>query len=181
MDEALWHRRIPTCRCGFRWTGRRLSRRSTSALPSGITPCVILLRKRSGSAWRCLSSVVRGWSEAGGPWVTPEMAMKKLVWSETEITGPLKYSEMLAAAAVERRPCPGFDCRITSGRASLLRRLCCRRLPHARDEAVPMASLHPKITTSNGPIDGTALLDGSLTTSRHNTGAERWLSRVVAV
>src|SRR5580692_12236481 len=37
-----------------------------------------------------------GWSEAGGPWVAPEMAMKKLVWSETEITGPLQYSEKLA-------------------------------------------------------------------------------------
>ncbi len=36
-----------------------------------------------------------GWSEAGGPWVTPEMAMKKLVWSETEIAGPRTYSEKL--------------------------------------------------------------------------------------
>ena len=29
----------------------------------------------------------------------------------------------------------------------------------------PMASLHPKVTTSNGPIDGAALLDDSLNTS----------------
>src|SRR3984957_1797222 len=28
-----------------------------------------------------------GWSEAGGPWVTPETAMKRLVWGETEIEG----------------------------------------------------------------------------------------------
>ncbi|HEV7714564.1 MAG TPA: glycosyl hydrolase, partial [Steroidobacteraceae bacterium] len=28
-----------------------------------------------------------GWSETGGPWVTPEQAMKKLVWSETEVAG----------------------------------------------------------------------------------------------
>ena len=26
-----------------------------------------------------------GWSESGGPWVKPEQAMKKLVWSETDI------------------------------------------------------------------------------------------------
>ena len=26
-----------------------------------------------------------GWSESGGPWVTPQQAMKKLVWSETEV------------------------------------------------------------------------------------------------
>lgn len=28
-----------------------------------------------------------GWSETGGPWVTPEQAMKKLVWSEATLTG----------------------------------------------------------------------------------------------
>src|SRR5579872_109335 len=28
-----------------------------------------------------------GWSEAGGPWVSQQMAMKKLVWSETSLQG----------------------------------------------------------------------------------------------
>ncbi|WDF74359.1 glycosyl hydrolase [Novosphingobium sp. KACC 22771] len=28
-----------------------------------------------------------GWSETGGPWVKPEDGMKKIVWSETEVTG----------------------------------------------------------------------------------------------
>ena len=28
-----------------------------------------------------------GWSESGGPWVKPEDAMKKLVWSETRVNG----------------------------------------------------------------------------------------------
>jgi hypothetical protein len=28
-----------------------------------------------------------GWSETGGPWVRPEQAMKKLVWSEVQVTG----------------------------------------------------------------------------------------------
>jgi len=28
-----------------------------------------------------------GWSETGGPWVKPEQAMKKLVWSETRVAG----------------------------------------------------------------------------------------------
>lgn len=28
-----------------------------------------------------------GWSETGGPWVKPEEAMKKVVWSETRVTG----------------------------------------------------------------------------------------------
>src|SRR5664279_3594436 len=28
-----------------------------------------------------------GWSESGGPWVKPEHAMKKFVWSETRVEG----------------------------------------------------------------------------------------------
>ncbi len=28
-----------------------------------------------------------GWSASGGPWVTPEMAMQELTWSETHIDG----------------------------------------------------------------------------------------------
>src|SRR4051794_374922 len=38
-----------------------------------------------------------GWSETGGPWVKPAEAMKKLVWSETAVTGPGKFSGKLAA------------------------------------------------------------------------------------
>lgn len=33
-----------------------------------------------------------GWSLAGGPWVKPEQAMKKLVWSEIDIEGPQTFS-----------------------------------------------------------------------------------------
>lgn len=29
-----------------------------------------------------------GWSLTGGPWVEPEQAMKRLVWSETSLGGP---------------------------------------------------------------------------------------------
>ncbi len=37
-----------------------------------------------------------GWSESGGPWVKPEEAMQKLVWSEMRITGPRKQPLNLA-------------------------------------------------------------------------------------
>jgi glycosyl hydrolase family 106( putative alpha-L-rhamnosidase) len=29
-----------------------------------------------------------GWSESGGPWVRPEQAMKKFVWSEMRVRSP---------------------------------------------------------------------------------------------
>jgi len=31
-----------------------------------------------------------GCSGAGGPWITPELSMQKLVWTETRVTGPFK-------------------------------------------------------------------------------------------
>ncbi|MGA2555179.1 MAG: glycosyl hydrolase, partial [Verrucomicrobiota bacterium] len=36
-----------------------------------------------------------GWSESGGPWVKPEQAMKKLVWSETNVPGPRRFNDKL--------------------------------------------------------------------------------------
>ena len=36
-----------------------------------------------------------GWSETGGPWVKPEQAMKKLVWSELRIPGGTKFAGAL--------------------------------------------------------------------------------------
>ena len=36
-----------------------------------------------------------GWSAAGGPWVTPDLAMKSLVWTETCTVGPAQFSGVL--------------------------------------------------------------------------------------
>jgi hypothetical protein len=38
-----------------------------------------------------------GWSESGGPWVKPSEAMKKVVWSETRVAGPMAFAGKLAA------------------------------------------------------------------------------------
>jgi len=37
-----------------------------------------------------------GWSETGGPWVKPEDGLKKLVWSETSITGGRPFAGRIA-------------------------------------------------------------------------------------
>jgi len=37
-----------------------------------------------------------GWSETGGPWVAPQDAMKKLVWSETVVEGGRRFDGVLA-------------------------------------------------------------------------------------
>jgi hypothetical protein len=105
-----------------------------------------------------------GWSLTGGPWVKPEQAMKKFVWSDTLIHGPQVFSGSL--------PHPPFS-------NGPVRNLVQRSRPNQppdptyfKDVAVlayriggafsDMVSLKPKTTTHAGPIDGTALLDDDL-------------------
>src|SRR5579862_6496371 len=45
-----------------------------------------------------------GWSETGGPWIKPEQAMKKIVWSETTVEGPRSFNEKLPAPPSNNGP-----------------------------------------------------------------------------
>ena len=36
-----------------------------------------------------------GWTGSGGPWITPELSMQKVVWSEVAIQGPRNFNETL--------------------------------------------------------------------------------------
>jgi hypothetical protein len=45
-----------------------------------------------------------GWSETGGPWVRPEQAMKKLVWSETTVAGPRAFAAKLPQPPTNNGP-----------------------------------------------------------------------------
>ena len=42
-----------------------------------------------------LNNSSAGWSGSGGPWITPDLAMKKLTWSETRIQGGRHVTEVL--------------------------------------------------------------------------------------
>lgn len=37
-----------------------------------------------------------GWCGSGGPWITPELSMQKVVWSETDMEGPRRFEGDLA-------------------------------------------------------------------------------------
>src|SRR5271155_4594287 len=63
---------------------RPLKSNWTGVHPNGSMPCIMRHRKPAG------------WSETGGPWVKPEQAMKKLVWSETTVDGPKPFGGKLA-------------------------------------------------------------------------------------
>ncbi len=36
-----------------------------------------------------------GWNGSGGPWIKPEQAMQKVVWTETNVTGPMKFEGVM--------------------------------------------------------------------------------------
>jgi hypothetical protein len=99
-----------------------------------------------------------GWSETGGPWVKPEQAMKKLVWSETAVEGPRKFTGKLP-----QPPSSNGSFQNLGGRGPQ------RDPTYYRDSAViafrtpaaevDMVALNPKVTTSGGEIDSKPLFD----------------------
>jgi hypothetical protein len=42
-----------------------------------------------------------GWNGSGGPWITPEQSMQKVVWTETDLQGPRRFDAKLAQPAAD--------------------------------------------------------------------------------
>jgi (4-O-methyl)-D-glucuronate---lignin esterase len=107
-----------------------------------------------------------GWSETGGPWVKPEQAMKKFVWSETPVTGGTRFSGKLNHPPTNigqiRNTGQGYynsDSKETPFYADSA--VVAYRTPAAEGDA---AAAKPIVTTNNGPVDGSPLLDDQLNT-----------------
>ncbi len=112
-----------------------------------------------------------GWSESGGPWVKPQDAMKKLVWSETSIEGGKPFHGVLAPAPTVTGPFGNLLQQDLMG-AMAGDQKAPAAIDYGADVAViaykqpaddqPIAALKPVITTSAGEIDGTLLYDNDL-------------------
>lgn len=93
-----------------------------------------------------------GWSQTGGPWVTPEQAMKKLVWSETEVSGQGPFQ--LAAPPSVNGPYQDLEISARFAEPRLYRdvRVLAFRQPDA----------HPQWTANigEGEIEASAFTDG---------------------
>lgn len=125
-----------------------------------------------------------GWSETAGPWVKPEAAMKKVVWSETHLRGPQKFEGKLAepprvngpfqnmavadppsspmvggAPGIPRPPRPESPPDPTFYADTVV---LAYRLP-AAESAAPRPA--PKMTSSDPSLSGVALMDGDYATS----------------
>jgi hypothetical protein len=110
-----------------------------------------------------------GWSETGGPWVAPEAAMKKLVWSEIVLTGGRVAGALPLPPSV---PGPFQDvARDTASSDRFYRDVAvlAYRLP---DDAAPLDPA--RISSSGGKLDAMLLADPRLD---HDPGAVLPLSR----
>ena len=96
-----------------------------------------------------------GWSETGGPWVTPQEAMKKLVWSRTAIEGGAPFHGVLPRPPAN----PGPFQNIARGNAPSFYRDSIV-IAYRQAAAAPPIT---EATSSAGAIGAAALDDGDLT------------------
>jgi hypothetical protein len=107
-----------------------------------------------------------GWSETGGPWVTPQEAMKKLVWSETSVEGGKPYHGILPQPPGVTGPIQNSPMRPPGALASLPKSASLSFYRDSMVVAYPAATPAPQIASavsSNGAVDPAQLSDGDLT------------------
>ena len=90
-----------------------------------------------------------GWSSSGGPWVPPEQAMQKLVWTEARVQGGRTVNLPLPQPPAVR---------------GMYRDIAVLAFPTPPAEMVRFTSLDPTVTCSGEGRDGKRLIDGDGTT-----------------
>ncbi|MBO9713877.1 glycosyl hydrolase [Sphingomonas sp.] len=118
-----------------------------------------------------------GWSETGGPWVAPEAAMKKLVWSSTFVEGGRRFTGMLAPPPAVPGPFQDLA-RDDKARATAFYRdvkVLAWRVPA---DAAPLPPA--RVTSSGGPLDAALLADprlerASAATLPLSQGSPQWI------
>ena len=91
-----------------------------------------------------------GWTGTGGPWITPEEGMMKLVWTETTLGGPSREPVALP------RPEAHFD---------VYHDVAVLAFPAPPAETAAAAAPAPTVTTSDPECDGRKLIDGDPSTT----------------
>lgn len=85
-----------------------------------------------------------GWSEAGGPWVTPDQAMERVVWSVAHVSGGAPVSLSLPRPPLEK---------------NWYREIAVLAWPSVPGENTGAAAPLPKVTTNAPGLDVSALAD----------------------
>jgi hypothetical protein len=108
-----------------------------------------------------------GWSESGGPWVTPAQAMKKYVWGETRLEGGRPFSGRLPkppSATGPYRDMPKSRDWFGASKTPLPEYYADSAVIafRAPDNDHTLAELGARVTSSGGAFGLDALTDGSL-------------------
>ncbi len=127
-----------------------------------------------------------GWSESGGPWVKPEQAMKKYVWSEIRVEGGQVFSGILPEPPSTTGAFQNIE--MTRGFMGMGESsgptpeyyadaaVIAFRVP---DNDLTVAELQPVITSSGGEFNLVDLTDGDLVTSTTlppaSAGGNAWI------
>jgi hypothetical protein len=103
-----------------------------------------------------------GWSESGGPWVTPAQAMKKLVWSEVRIGEGETVSRVLpkppsTTGLFQNIPLQRRDPGLPEFYADAA--VIAYRIP---PNDLSLSEMNPRVTSSEGKLDLSALTDGDI-------------------
>ncbi len=88
-----------------------------------------------------------GWSSSGGPWITPELSMQQLVWSETFATGGQTVSVTLPQPYTKR----GY-----------YRDAFVLAYPSLDGESEPLQARLRRAATGSGPVDERLLTNGDM-------------------
>src|SRR6185437_3024560 len=88
-----------------------------------------------------------GWSLAGGPWVTQQMAMKKLVWSSTDVAGGKPFAGRLPEPPSNEGPVRDSGAGAAPNAPHFYRDSALIEYKSPLD-STSMAALNPKVTTS---------------------------------
>jgi len=107
-----------------------------------------------------------GWSETGGPWVSPESGMKKFVWAETRVTGGRRFTGKLVSPPSNPGPFQAIRMHDMLGRELHTMEGYYRDVAviayRAPSGDVPLTALRPAITSSASGLDLPTLVDGNL-------------------
>ena len=105
--------------------------------------------------------------------------MKKLVWSETTVQGPRVFEAKLPQPPSNEGPVRDLSVGARGAASPQFYADSAVVAYRTPADETPMAALHPKVTTSSGPVDATALVDDSLNTSVNivapTDGSPAWL------
>ncbi|QGP81183.1 glycosyl hydrolase [Sphingobium sp. CAP-1] len=100
-----------------------------------------------------------GWSATGGPWVRPDDAMKKLVWSETRVAGGGRFTGRLTPPPTVAGPYQDVPLTLIqpaeAAGPALYRDARVIAMPAGPDDPTPA-----QLTLSAGKVDGALLADG---------------------